>query len=137
MEALLRTLYACLNVPYIYGGDNPLVGLDCSGFGQWGLKSVGADPPGDQTAQGLFDHFSRNGEWNKYTPGALAFYGQSATEISHVAFLVSSSQIIEAGGGDHTTTTLEEARKRGACVRIRMIKARPDLVAVIRPNYIV
>lgn len=135
MEILRQYALSFLGTPYKFGGGNRLAGLDCSEFVQELLRSVGMDPPGDQTAQALFDHFSVNGEWNRHSMGALAFFGKSAKQITHVAMLLDQYRIIEAGGGDGTTTSFEAAKERGAMVRIRHLSFRKDLVAVIRPRY--
>lgn len=136
MEILRSYALSFLHRPYRWGGDDPISGLDCSGLTQEILASIGMDPPGDQTAQSLFDHFSHNGSYNSWGVGALAFYGKSAKEITHVGFCVDNYRMVEAGGGDSTTISLTEAIKRNAFVRIRLIKARKDLIAVIRPYYI-
>lgn len=134
MEFVREYALSWLGVPYIFGG-NSRDGIDCSGYAQAVLRCAGIDPPGDQTAQSLFDHFSQKGGWNRYSIGALAFYGKDAARITHVGVILDQYQMIEAGGGDSTTTTVDEARRRGAEVRISLIKARPDLHAVIRPSY--
>lgn len=122
--------------PYRWGGDDPIRGFDCSGFIQELLASAGIDPKGDQTAQGLFDYFSRNGSWNIQRVGSLAFYGKDVKSISHVAMMLDSYRIIEAGAGGPTTTTEQAAADQNAFVRIRLLTNRKDLQAVIRPHYL-
>lgn len=136
VELLKAYALSFLGTPYKFGGANRLTGLDCSEFVQELLRSVGMDPPGDQTAQALFDHFSQKGDWGKTQAGALAFFGKDAKSITHVAMLLDQYRIIEAGGGDSTTSSLQDAQQKGAMVRIRLLKFRKDLVAVIRPQYI-
>lgn len=136
MDILRAYAMSFLGTPYRFGGGNRLQGLDCSEFVQELLRSVGMDPPGDQNAQALFDYFSKNGEWNRQSMGSLAFFGKSASQITHVAMLIDQYRIIEAGGGDSTTVSFDAAKDRGAMVRIRLLKFRGDLVAVIRPRYL-
>lgn len=135
MQILKDYAMSFVGKPYLWGGNNPAFGADCSGFAQELLASAGIDPTGDQSAQGLFDYFSKNGAWNVYLCGSLAFYGKSVSEITHVAMFVDPYRVIEAGGGDSTTTTLQAAEKKGASVRIRLYDARKDTVAVVRPYY--
>ena len=136
MKFLIDYALSMLGVPYKWGGSNSLEGLDCSGFIQCILASAGIDPPGDQTAQSLYNAFEKNGAHGTPSPGALVFYGRSVTKITHVAFCIDPYRVIEAGGGDSTTKTKEDAAKRGACVRIRLIDHRSDRVAIIKPSYI-
>lgn len=134
IEIIKAVMVSLLNVPYFYGGNNPLQGLDCSGGVQWVYRSVGVLPPGDFSAQGLFNLFERDGAWNVYRTGSMVFFGKSSTKITHVALLWDADHIFECGGGDSTTTTLKSAMERGACGRIRPLKNRSDIVAVIRPR---
>ena len=136
MDILRDYATSFVGTRYKWGGDNPLSGMDCSGLIQELLRSVGLDPPGDQTAQGLYDFFSERGDWNVYRCGALAFYGKSSKEVTHVAMLIDQYRVIEAAGGNQTTMTKEDAEVKGAFVRVRLIHARKDLLSVIRPHFI-
>jgi len=135
MDLLVQYALSFVGTPYLWGGDS-FNGYDCSGLIQELLRSVGADPPGDQTAQKLFDYFSQRGGWNLESAGALAFFGKDATRISHVGMLLDPYRIIEAGGGDSSTTTRKRAIEQNAFVRIRLLKERKDLVTIIKPHYV-
>ena len=135
MKELIAYAKAHLGLPYIWGGANPLTGMDCSGFVQWVLESVGMDPQGDQTAQALYDWSLAKSFGSTRAEGALVFYGKSAERIHHVAILINEFQIIEAGGGDSFCTTKEAAAQRGACIRIRPLDHRKDLVGIFMPDY--
>lgn len=137
MNNLLSQYFlAQLNLPYIWGGENPLLGFDCSGLVQYCLRGVGMDPPLDQTAQALYRHFHDRGHpIQEPQEGAFAFYGGSLNHITHVAYALNKRIIIEAGGGDATTKTIKDAQKRGACVRLRPWNYRKDCVAVLLPKY--
>ena len=132
---LISVAISQIGVAYKWGGSNPLQGFDCSGFVQWVLRSAGIDPPGDQTAQALYNAFERDSTPNSYTAGALAFYGKSVSEITHVGLLIDPYRMIEAGGGGKLTLTREDAAACGACVRVSLVKSRKDLVAVLKPRY--
>ena len=134
-EVLQAYMIRLVGVPYRWGGDDPSLGFDCSGLAQELLASVGMDPPGDQTAQNLYDHFAKSNLGPVKACGALAFYGKSVTEITHVGMMLDSVHIVEAGGGGSSTTTLEAAAKQNAFVRIRRFDHRKDVVAVLMPRY--
>lgn len=138
METLKAYALAMVGVPYIWGGSCPIqgFGLDCSGFVQLVLASAGIDPPGDQTAQGLYNALELNSSHGVRGPGAIAFYGKSVLQISHVGFCLDAYRMIHAGGGDSTCKTPADAAKKGAFVKVNLINYRSDLVAVLRPQYV-
>lgn len=136
MDILRDYAMQFVGIPYQWGGDDPINGFDCSGFVQELLASVGIDPTGDQSAQGLYDYFSKgNARGNVYGCGSLAFYGQSATRITHVAMMIDNYRIIEAGGGGSGTRTHEDAAEQNAYIRVRLLNHRKDLVGLLRPDY--
>lgn len=49
--------------------------------------------------------------------------------------MLDSYRIIEAGGGGSTTIDLNAAAAQNAFIRVRLLKERKDLVAVIKPYY--
>lgn len=129
-----RIALMCLNIPYLWGGKNPLTGFDCSGLSEWILATMGIDPPGFNNAHMLYLWFLQRGVAMGPRKGAFCFYGTSE-KITHIAYMLNEHLVIEAGGGDSTTTNIEVAKKQGACVRIRPFGHRKDLVAVIFPKY--
>ena len=135
MKIVYDYAMSLLWVQYRWGGENPLVGFDCSGLCQELLRSVGLDPLGDQTAQGLYDYFSSNGSINQWGCGALAFYGESVKKVVHVGMCLDNYRMIEAGGGDSSVVDLATAQAKGACVRLRPIKGRKDFLCVIKPFF--
>lgn len=139
MEIFLHVLLAQVNVPYKWGGKNPLEGFDCSGLVEWALRSVGLDPPGVRSSQMLHDWFQSRGSYvPTHLPGTLLFYSKTGkvTDIYHVAIQLNLFQVIEASGGDRTTLTFEDARARGACVKVRHISERKsEIVATIKPDF--
>lgn len=134
-QLLLTYAMAFLGIPYVWGGESPQAGFDCSGFVQECLKSIGLDPVGDQTAQGLHNHFIREGKRCAPESGALIFFGSSLMNITHVAIALSDWQMIEAGGGGSKNTDLDAAIRYGGFVRIRPIAARADFVTAIMPSF--
>lgn len=138
LEGLLAYAKSFLGVPYKFGGNNRLDGLDCSGFIIELMTRQGLWPYGvDASAQGIFDFYTKQPSDGTIFPqkGALAFYGKDSDHIVHIAFCLDENTIIEAGAGDHTTLTLEDAKKRGAVIRERPIKFRKDYFCCLLPKY--
>lgn len=133
--SLINYALTFLHQPYRWGGSNPLTGFDCSGLVLELFKAFGIAPFSDGSAQDLYNYCRTNGLVTGVNSGALCFYGKSSTAISHVAFMINNVQVIEAGSGDSTTTSLDRAKEQGACVRLRPYNHRKDLVEIIRPNY--
>lgn len=136
-HVLFDVMMSCLNVPYVWAGNTPLSGLDCSGFAIWCLKSVGLWSHGDTTAQGLYNHFKLVGDvlaGDDQPPiGTLVFFGNDLKTITHVAMAINGDLMVEAGGGGSKCKTPADAAKAGACVRVRPINSRRDLVALVSP----
>jgi len=131
-ELLYDFLISHLGTAYRWGGDNPLQGYDCSGFMVEILKAFGICGRGfDTTAYGLL---SRLRDFPcEASLGAMVFFGKSDREISHVGMGINTWQMIEAGGGGSSTTTLEIASAQDACIRLRPIYARKDRVFTAWP----
>lgn len=124
-----RISYVCFalmtrNIPYKWKGNSPLDGLDCSGFVCEVLRSVGLIGKEDYSAQMLYDKFKKN--QSDLQEGSLLFFGKSETALTHVAIAIDDYLMVEAGGGDSTTDTLEKAIARNAYVRVRPISSRAD-----------
>lgn len=135
MRELVDYAMQFVGVPYKFGGSHPADGLDCSGLVQIILQAAGIDPPGDQTAQGLYNFFESRGSRSVSGAGTLCFYGESVTKISHVAFQINPYQIIEAAGAGSEAKTRVLGIASNAFVRIRLTNYRSDLVAQIKPSY--
>lgn len=135
METLIAYAKSFLHTPYKWGGNNPLEGLDCSGFVQQVLKSIGIAPKVRYSAKALHDFYLQDGTVGKLGKGSLCFYGKSPEYIDHVAFMVDEYRIIEAGSGDATCINRETAARLGAVVRMRPYNKRGDFLVAIMPNY--
>lgn len=131
-ELFLISLVQYGNIPYIWGGEG-VPGYDCSGLVQALLKSLNLDPPGDQSSQALYEFLLMNGtriSKDSADLGDVAFFGNP---ITHVSMCLGQGWMIEAGGGDRSTTSVEIAKATNAKVRIASIYLRKNLNAVIRP----
>jgi peptidoglycan endopeptidase LytE len=127
-----------MNQPYIWGGDDPLLGFDCSGLVMEWFKTCGFYNGQDMNAQQIHDYLRADS--SRFIPiplhkGSLVFFGKSRIYLSHVGILISKQYMLEAGGGNHTTVNKEISAKQNAYVRIRPLAHRKDLIAIITPNY--
>jgi hypothetical protein len=125
-----------LNVPYKWGGDDPMEGVDCSGLVLEGLKSAGMIPREmDTTADALLNQTFKDSirfeSEDGLKPGMLVFW-QTAdkSRIRHVEIVWRVLQLqnneirvltIGASGGGSKTVDRAEAIKNNAYVKIRRI----------------
>lgn len=140
LDELIRYAECFVNTPYKWGGNVARTGLDCSGYINIVLRSVGlVGMREDLRAVDLFHKFSKapHSECPLYavTSGCLLFYGVDLATISHVSLVTSPWSVLECGGGGSTTTTLELANLAGAGVRKVSIRHRRDIIACVRPAY--
>ena len=135
VDLFIKCAFNWIGTPYIWGGDDKS-GIDCSGLVQECLKSIGKNPPGgDKTADGIYRAMIEYRDTEHWPcKGSLLFFGKE-DRITHTAIAIDSNFMIEAGGGNRYTTTVEKAIKRRAFVRMRPIKYRRDLRALILPAY--
>lgn len=137
MQTLIKYALSFIGIPYRWGGKSA-GGFDCSGVVSAILQGVGAIHTKGLNSQGLYDHFIKKTNGEKIAepqPGALIFYGTRTTAITHISFAIDYWRMVEAGGGDSTTTTPARAQVQGAFVRMRPIDFRKDMVAIIMPKY--
>ena len=121
----IQCVLELMGTPYIWGGKYPASGLDCSGLVTHALHKVtGRDWRATHNTDKLWTglpepRFPRCGD--------LAFYGgKSETDVEHVMVVLPidgddgpQELVIGACGGDSRTTSLREARRRGAKVQVR------------------
>ena len=108
-----------------YGGDDPIMGMDCSGYFSEVLRGVGLlDDDERLSSMQLYERFKHATPINKRRKGLLYLYGNSAGRIYHVAMVIDRNTIVEAGGGSRSTKDSKTAAIRNAFVRIRPITHR-------------
>lgn len=112
-------------------GANGGGAFDCSGFVQEILASQGFDPDGDQTAQQLYDKLGAMGYKNQILTNSVLFFGESSRKITHCAFHIGNSLMIEAAGGGSNTDSESDSIRDAGMVRIRPILSRMDLIGGI------
>ena len=124
IQLMLAFSIRMIGVPYQWGG-NDCKGYDCSGFVLDCLRVAGIDLP-DKTSQQLYETFLEKSYESKLLPGSILFFGKDDKHINHVAIAINERVMISASGGDHTTTTLSEAIRRNAFVKVQSNKKRND-----------
>lgn len=125
-----RVAHSLLNKPYLWGGDDPMSGFDCSGLCIEILKSVGLLPrQGDWTADGLYKRFARYRVSldTQVCEGCLIFWGTDV-RMTHIEYALGPELTIGASGGGSTTSTLAVAIRKNAYIKIRPWRDRLDTV---------
>ena len=134
-DLLAHYAMSFVGVPYLWGGNNAIEGFDCSGLAVEVLKAFGFKLQ-DMTAESLYLWCKTMNFRPEARAGSLAFYGRDG-KVLHVGLMINKDLIVEAGGGGPTTTSQDAAASLDACVRVRPLRHRPDLIGHYYPNYIV
>lgn len=114
--------------PYVFGGDNPEVGFDCSGFIIELLKSVGVLPSkGDWTADSMLGALIGKQKFlnpDLARPGDLVFYGIPATHVEMIFDAEPGKFVLTIGamGGTSHTVDVAAAVRDDAYIKVRPLK---------------
>ncbi len=85
---------AQVGTPYIWGGETPGIGFDCSGLVQAAYKAAGIMLP--RVAQDQYDATAKLGLGDPLQPGDLIFFGGGPTDITHVGIYIGNGQMVDA-----------------------------------------
>ena len=77
---------AQVGTPYVWGGETPGVGFDCSGLVQASYHAAGISLP--RVAQDQYDTGPPLTPGEPLEPGDLVFFGQGSSAVSHVGIYV-------------------------------------------------
>jgi cell wall-associated NlpC family hydrolase len=77
---------AQIGTPYVWGGETPGVGFDCSGLVQAAYAVAGITLP--RVAQDQYDATPKLAAGSPLAPGDLVFFGGGPTSIDHVGLFV-------------------------------------------------
>lgn len=133
INVMMNYAKSFIGVPYIWGGNNPIEGFDCSGYVLECLRSVGFKNH-DMRAVDLHKTLSGLGWRSGLREGSILFFGDSRNKITHVEIAISTQLMIGASGGGRNTISREIASQQNAFVKIRPINSRGDLVACLIPE---
>jgi cell wall-associated NlpC family hydrolase len=102
-----RTAERFVGIPYQWGGDNVVEGMDCSGFVRAVYNLCGVNIPrtsGEQFRTG--DSVGRN----SLKDGDLVFFGASENAINHVGIYVGNNRFVHAPrrGDDIKISSLDD-----------------------------
>jgi len=125
-----KVAWSFLGKPYLWGGDDPIDGFDCSGFCIEILKSVGVLPRGgDWTAAGLYRRFTNR---NIPQEGCLVFWHKN-NHVIHVEYCLDDRVSIGASGGGSNTTDEADAIRQNAYIKVRPFHTRTGLYGFVDP----
>ncbi len=85
---------AQVGTPYIWGGETPGVGFDCSGLVQAAYRAAGVDLP--RTAQAQFNAGPPLPAGAPTLPGDLVFFGGGPADVTHVGLVVGPAEMVDA-----------------------------------------
>jgi cell wall-associated NlpC family hydrolase len=110
---VLETADQYVGVPYVWGGNTPQSGFDCSGFTKYVFARHGVSLPRTSREQ------ARAGSgvalaFAAFLPGDLLLFAEPDEAISHVAIYVGDGRIIHASSAMGEVTYLDLAGDRSA-----------------------
>lgn len=111
-----------IGTPYVWGGNTPAQGLDCSGLLYYIQKKAGSEVE-DMTASG-YSTIGKKIDIGQKKPGDFLFFGRP---VSHCAIYVGNGYMIESRGGRKNT-----ASNPGIGVVKSLVSRRSDLSCIRR-----
>ena len=101
-EDLLRTALSFEGTPYLWGGEDPATGFDCSGFVKYVLAQH--EMPAPRTAAEQFRMGTRVG-LKQVRAGDLVFFSTIAPGASHVGMAISGEEFVHAPASNGVVRT--------------------------------
>ena len=120
---VLQTADRYVGVPYVWGGNTPESGFDCSGFTKYVFAKQGISLPRTSREQ------ARVGQgialdFDDFLPGDLLMFAEPGEAISHVAIYVGDGRIIHASSAAGQVTYLDLSGDRSAWYIQNMVAVR-------------
>lgn len=129
-----------IGIPYLWGGFDENIGLDCSGLVQRCLILDNPSFSFKKQKINCYTLFHVLINENLYTlknnieKDDILFFGASDKKIIHVGIAVNENVMIESAFGGRKITTPELAKQYGAFVLATNIKRRNDLLFILGKN---
>jgi cell wall-associated NlpC family hydrolase len=117
--AAVKGVLGLLGIPYLWAGESPHSGFDCSGLMQFVYRGVGISLP--RVAQNQFEAGPFVAPGTVVEPGDLVFFGLSANDVKHVGMYVGDAMMVDAP-------------RSGAVVRFDRIRGFGSIVGVTAPG---
>jgi len=131
--AAVRYAWGFLGLPYRWGGNDPILGFDCSGLIVEVLQGVGLLPHGsDMSANGLYIRYQNKVVANGYA-GCLCLWFNPAGLATHVEIMIDDYHTLGASGGGSATTSTEAAAAQNAFIKMRPLGYRGSNFKIIDP----
>ena len=110
---VLQTADRYIGVPYVWGGNTPESGFDCSGFTKYVFAKEGIQLPRTSREQARVGQ-SVALDFAALLPGDLLMFAEPGEAISHVAIYVGDGRIIHASSAVGEVTYLDLGGDRAA-----------------------
>lgn len=120
---VLQTADRYVGIPYVWGGNTPESGFDCSGFTKYVFAEQGISLPRTSREQ------ARAGrgvalDYGAFEPGDILLFAEPNSAISHVAIYVGDGRIIHASSARGEVGYLDLDGDRGAWYVQNMVAVR-------------
>lgn len=120
---VLQTADRYVGIPYVWGGNTPESGFDCSGFTKYVFARQGISLPRTSREQ------ARAGrgvalDFGAFEPGDLLLFAEPNEAVSHVAIYVGDGRIIHASSARGEVGYLDLDGDRGAWYVQNMVAVR-------------
>jgi cell wall-associated NlpC family hydrolase len=115
----VQVALAQVGTPYLWGGETPGVGFDCSGLVQFAYQTAGISLP--RTAQTQYDAGPHLPSGVDPQPGDLVFFGASSDDVTHVGIALGQGRMVDAP-------------RTGALVRVEPIRGFGRYLGATRPT---
>ncbi|MDO4594808.1 MAG: NlpC/P60 family protein [Tissierellia bacterium] len=92
----VKTAQGFVGLPYIWGGADPVYGMDCSGLTMLAWASAGVSLPHNAQEQCNVLSDRTSTDYDNIQPGDLIFYSYNGSNIDHVSIYAGDGLIIHA-----------------------------------------